>query len=53
MKLNRKTQPVVYRRVAIKTSILQAQAKRKALFGDLSTFCFALAIYLFLFEILT
>ena len=52
MKLNRATQPVVYRRVAIKTSILEEQAKRAALFADIGILCFAVAIYLFLFEIL-
>ena len=52
MRLNRATQPVVYRRVAIKTSILEEQAKRAALFADIGILCFALGFIVFLFGIL-
>ena len=52
MKLNRATQPVVYRRMAIKTSILEEQAKRAALFADIGILCFALGFIVFLFGIL-
>ena len=43
MKLNRKTQPVVYRRVAIKTSILAQEARRAQLLQDIGILLFALA----------
>jgi len=52
VKLNRKTQPVVYRRVAIKTSILEEEQRRAALFGDIAILCFGLGFIVFLFGIL-
>ena len=52
MKLNRKTQPVVYRRVAIKTSILAQEARRAQLFQDIGILLFALGFIVFLFGIL-
>ena len=52
MKLNRKTQPVVYRRVAIKTSILEDEQRRDALFGDIAILCVGLGFIVFLFGIL-
>jgi len=52
VKLNRTAQPVVYRRVAIKTSILEEQAKRAALFADIGILCFGLGFVVFLFGIL-
>ena len=52
MKLNRKSQPVVYRRVAIKTSILVQEQKRAALLLDIGILCFGLGFVVFLFGIL-
>ena len=52
MKVNRRTQPVVYRRVAIKTSILEDEQRRAALFGDVTILCFSLGLIVFLFGIL-
>lgn len=52
MKLNRATQPVVYRQMAIKTSILAEEARRAALFADIGILCFALGFIVFLFGIL-
>ena len=52
MKLNRATQPVVYRQMAIKTSVLEERAKRAALFADIGILCFALGFIVFLFGIL-
>lgn len=52
MKLNRKTQPVVYRRIAIKTSLLSEQERRAALYADIALLCFGLAFVVFLFGIL-
>ena len=52
MKLNRATQPVVYRRVAIKTSILAEETRRAALFADIGILCFGLGFVVFLFGIL-
>lgn len=52
MKLNRKRQPVVYKRVAIKTSILTEEARRAALLLDIGTLFLALGFIVFLFGIL-
>ena len=52
MKLNRTTQPVVYRRMAIKTSILAEEQKREALLLDIGILCLALGFIVFLFGIL-
>jgi hypothetical protein len=52
VKLNRKNQPVVYRRVAIKTSILADETRRAALFADIGILCFGLGFVVFLFGIL-
>lgn len=52
MKLNRATQPVVYRQLAIKTSILVQQQKRAALLLDIGILCLAMGFIVFLFGIL-
>ena len=52
MKLNRATQPVVYRQMAIKTSILAQEQKREALLLDIGILCFGLGFVVFLFGIL-
>jgi hypothetical protein len=52
VKLNRKTQPVVYRRVAIKTSILEDERRRDALFGDIAILCLGLMLTVLLFAVL-
>ena len=52
MKLNRKTQPVVYRRVAIKTSILEDEQRRDALLGDIAILCLGLMLTVLLFAVL-
>jgi len=52
VKLNRKNQPVVYRRVAIKTSILAQEARRAAVLMDIGILCFGLGFVVFLFGIL-
>jgi len=52
VKLNRATQPVVYRQMAIKTSILEQEQKRAALLLDIGILCFALGFIVFLFGIL-
>jgi hypothetical protein len=52
VKLNRKTQPVVYRRVAIKTSIIEEEQRRDALFGDIAILCLVLMLTVLLFAVL-
>jgi ABC-type Fe2+-enterobactin transport system substrate-binding protein len=52
VKLNRTTQPVVYRRVAIKTNILAEEARRAQLLQDIGILLFALGFIVFLFGIL-
>jgi len=52
VKLNRATQPVVYRQLAIKTSILVQQQKRAALLLDIGILCLAMGFIVFLFGIL-
>ena len=52
MKVNRRTQPVVYRRVAIKTSILEDEQRRAALFGDVTILCLGLMLTVLLFTVL-
>jgi len=52
MRLNRKTQPVVYRRVALKSSILEEQERRARLLWDIAIGSFGLAFVVFLFGLL-
>ena len=52
MKLNRKTQPVVYRRVAINTTILEDEKRQAKLAWDIGIGIFGLAFVVFLFGIL-
>ena len=52
MKLNRKNQPVVYRRVAIKTDILEAERKRAKALMDIAIGIYGFAFVVFLFGIL-
>ena len=49
MKLNRKTQPLVYTRVAIKTDILDAERKRARALFDLAVGLWGFAFVVFLF----
>lgn len=43
MKLNRKTQPLVYRQVAIRTQILDEQQRRVELMQFIAGLCFCFA----------
>lgn len=52
MKLNRNNQPVVYRRVAIRSSILEQQERRAQLLWDIAIASFGLAFVVFLFGLL-
>ena len=52
MRINRKTQPVVYRRVAIKTTILEAERRRAAALMDLAIGIWGFAFVVFLFAVL-
>ena len=52
MKLNRTTQPVVYRRVAIKTSLIEEQQRRAQALMDVAIGIFGLAFVVFLFGLL-
>ena len=52
MKLNRKHQPVVYRRVPIRSSILDEQERRAQLLWDIAIGTFGLAFVVFLFGLL-
>jgi len=47
MRLNRKTQPLVYTRVAIRTEILTEQKRRVELMRFISQLCFAFAGLIF------
>jgi hypothetical protein len=47
MKLNRKTQPLVYKRVAIRTEILTEQKRRVGLMRFIAQLCFAFAGLIF------
>jgi hypothetical protein len=47
MRLNRKTQPLVYKRVAIRTTILDEQRRRVELMRLISQLCFAFAGLIF------
>lgn len=49
MKLNRKTQPLVYTRVAIRSEILDAQRKRAQALMDLAIGIWGFAFVVFLF----
>ena len=48
MKLNRKTQPLVYTRVAIRTEILQGERKRAQALMDLAVGLWGFAFVVFL-----
>lgn len=52
MKLNRKSQPVVYRRVAIKTSILAEEQLRARMLMDIATLVFGLAFIVFIMAVM-
>ena len=52
MRINRKTQPVVYRRVAIKTNILEAERRRAVALMDLAIGIWGFAFVVFLFAVL-
>lgn len=52
MKLNRKTQPMIYRRVAIKTSIIEEQERGAQALMDVGIGIFGLAFVVFLFGLL-
>ena len=52
MKLNRKTQPVVYRQVAINTTILEDENRQAKLAWDIGIGIFGLTLIVFLFGIL-
>jgi hypothetical protein len=47
MRVNRKTQPLVYTRVAIRTTILDEQKRRVELMRFISQLCFAFAGLIF------
>jgi hypothetical protein len=49
MRLNRKTQPLVYTRVAIRTEILDEQRKRAQALMDLAIGIYGFAFVVFLF----
>jgi|GEM_PF-3733346 len=52
MKLNRKTQPLVYKRVRITTEILEARRKRAQALMDLAIGIWGFAFVVFLFAVL-
>ena len=52
MKLDRRTQPLVYQRVAIHTTLLEDEQRRAAAFWDVAIGVFGLAFVIFLFGIL-
>lgn len=52
MRLNRKTQPIVYRRVAIKTDIVAAERRRAQALMDLAIGIWGFALIVFLFAVL-
>jgi hypothetical protein len=52
MKLNRKTQPVVYRQVAINSTLLEDEKRQARLVWDIGVGIFGLAFVVFLFGIL-
>ena len=52
MRLNRKTQPLVYTRVAIKTDILAAERKRAQGWMDLAIGIWGFAFLVFLLAVL-
>lgn len=52
MKLNRRTQPLVYRRVAIKTDIVAAERRRAQALMDLAIGIWGFAFIVFLFAVL-
>lgn len=52
MKINRKTQPIVYWRVAIKTNILEAERRRAAALMDLAIGIWGFAFVVFLFAVI-
>lgn len=52
MKLNRRTQPLVYRQVAIKTDIVAAERRRAQALMDLAIGIWGFAFIVFLFAVL-
>jgi hypothetical protein len=52
VKINRKSQPLVYRRVAIKTDILAAEKRRAEALMDLAIGIWGFAFLVFLFAVL-
>jgi len=52
VKLNRRTQPLVYRRVAIKTDIVAAERRRAQALMDLAIGIWGFAFIVFLFAVL-
>jgi hypothetical protein len=52
VKVNRKTQPLVYRRVAIKTDILATERRRAQALMDLAIGIWGFAFLVFLFAVL-
>jgi hypothetical protein len=52
VRLNRKTQPIVYRRVAIKTDIVAAERRRAEALMDLAIGIWGFAFIVFLFAVL-
>ena len=49
MKLNRKTQPLVYKRVAIRTTLLDEQKRRSQALMDIAIGIYGFAFVVFLF----
>jgi hypothetical protein len=52
MTLNRKNQPLVYKRIAIHTTLLEEEQRRVAAFWDIAIGVFGLAFAIFLFGML-
>ena len=52
MRVNRKTEPLVYKRVAIKTSMLDEQKKRSDALMDIAIGLYGFAFLLFLLAVL-
>ncbi len=52
MRLNRKTEPVVYRRTPIRTSLLEDEARRSQAQMDIVIGIYAMAFIVFLFVVL-
>ena len=52
MKVNRRTQPVVYRRVAISTTLLEDEKRQARLAWDIGIGIFGLAFVIFIFGVI-